>query len=213
MHPRSHPRTRFGRSIALAVSASLIGVGAVATTASAVDDGRGADRAAITAQRRGAQSGALATAAPAPVTGTAADGTEFTGTFTLERFKEQRGTLFAVGRLAGQLGDRDVSRRVQIPVTGGSNDAPGEGFAAPQQTPGACSILALDLAPIDLNLLGLRVFLDEVHLLIEAIPGAGALLGNLLCAVAGLLDGGLLGGQLTSLLTAVTGLLNAILAF
>ena len=61
-------------------------------------------------------------------------------------------------------------------------------------TPGSCPILTLDLGPLDLNLLGLRVALNEVNLLIEAIPGAGELLGNLLCAVAGLLDGGFLPG-------------------
>jgi hypothetical protein len=48
--------------------------------------------------------------------------------------------------------------------------------------------------------------------LIEAIPDPGNLLGNLLCAVAGLLDGGLGGGPLAGLLTAITNLLNAILA-
>ena len=45
------------------------------------------------------------------------------------------------------------------------------------------------LGPLDLNLLGLKVHLNRVVLNIEADPGAGALLGNLLCAVAGLLDG------------------------
>jgi hypothetical protein len=49
------------------------------------------------------------------------------------------------------------------------------------------------------------------HLLIEAIPGAGNLLGNLLCAVAGLLDGGLLGGPLGNLLNAVAAILNSLL--
>ena len=82
-----------------------------------------------------------------------------------------------------------------MPVTGASNERPGpEGFARAQQlppTPGACDILTLALGPLDLDLLGLRVALDEVNLLIEAIPGAGNLLGNLLCGVAGLLDGGL----------------------
>jgi len=222
MHPNYHrhsPRRKIRNPLILAISASLISVGAIGTTAAAVDDGHGAVNTAAQSHGRAAQAGALATAAPAPVHGTAEDGTEFNGTFTAEQFKERQGTLFAVGRLEGQLGDRSVHKRVELPVTGGSNEAPGEGFAmphgfaAPQQTPGACSILTLDLGPLDLNLLGLHVFLDEVHLLIEAIPGAGALLGNLLCAVAGLLDGGLLGGQLTSLLNAITGLLNAILAF
>jgi hypothetical protein len=79
-------------------------------------------------------------------------------------------------------------------------------------TPGGCEILTLDLGPLDLNLLGLRVALDEVHLLIEAIPGAGELLGNLLCAVAGLLDpsGTLTGvlGQIANLLNQIIGLLG-----
>ena len=63
--------------------------------------------------------------------------------------------------------------------------------------------------------LGLRVALDPVVLLVEAVPGAGALLGNLLCAVAGLLDGGLggaLGGLLGNLLTAIANLLNGLLS-
>jgi len=45
------------------------------------------------------------------------------------------------------------------------------------------------LGPLDLNLLGLEVHLNRVVLDIVAVPGAGNLLGNLLCAVAGLLDG------------------------
>jgi hypothetical protein len=57
--------------------------------------------------------------------------------------------------------------------------------------------------------------LDPVNLLIEAIPGAGNLLGNLLCGVAGLLDGGLLGGGLGNLLRNLLGniatLLNGLL--
>ena len=45
------------------------------------------------------------------------------------------------------------------------------------------------LGPLDLNLLGLEVHLKKVILDIVATTGAGNLLGNLLCAVAGLLDG------------------------
>jgi hypothetical protein len=52
----------------------------------------------------------------------------------------------------------------------------------------ACTILDLDLGPLHLDLLGLVVDLNEVQLDITAVPGAGNLLGNLLCAVAGLLD-------------------------
>ena len=41
-----------------------------------------------------------------------------------------------------------------------------------------------------LNLLGLVVTLNQVHLNITAVAGPGNLLGNLLCAIAHLLDGG-----------------------
>ena len=56
------------------------------------------------------------------------------------------------------------------------------------QASGSCQILDLTLGPLDLNLLGLVVHLDTVHLNITAQRGPGNLLGNLLCAVAGLLD-------------------------
>ena len=51
-----------------------------------------------------------------------------------------------------------------------------------------CEILHLDIGPISLDLLGLQVNLSEIVLDITAQSGAGNLLGNLLCAVAGLLD-------------------------
>jgi hypothetical protein len=54
-----------------------------------------------------------------------------------------------------------------------------------------CPILDLQLGPIDLDLLGLQVETSRIHLEIWAEPGEGQLLGNLLCAVAHLLDGGL----------------------
>jgi hypothetical protein len=53
---------------------------------------------------------------------------------------------------------------------------------------GSCQILDLTLGPLDLNLLGLMVHLDTVHLNITAQSGPGNLLGNLLCGVAHLLD-------------------------
>lgn len=73
-----------------------------------------------------------------------------------------------------------------------------------------CGILNLVLGPLDLDLLGLQVHLDRVVLNIVAQTGAGNLLGNLLCAVAGLLDGGLGGalGQLTTLLNRILDLLR-----
>ena len=57
----------------------------------------------------------------------------------------------------------------------------------------ACNILNLSLGPIDLNLLGLEVALDNCHngpvtVDITAVPGS--LLGDLLCDLANLLNNG-----------------------
>jgi hypothetical protein len=211
-------RWRARNAVAVSVIwAGLAGGAVVADRASAAapqvaDDAAPADRA----QAALAQAGLL-TAAPVAIHGTAEDGSELTGTFQLDRFQARHGVLYAVGELTGTLGAKPVSaRNVRIPVVGASNPAPTgpQGLQA-VPTPGACSILSLDLGPLDLNLLGLRVALDPVVLLVEAIPGAGALLGNLLCAVAGLLDGGLgggLGGLIGNLLTAIANLLNGLLA-
>ncbi len=56
------------------------------------------------------------------------------------------------------------------------------------QAEASCQILDLVLGPLHLDLLGLVVDLNQVHLTITAVPGPGNRLGNLLCAVAGLLD-------------------------
>jgi len=62
---------------------------------------------------------------------------------------------------------------------------------------GHCDILNLSLGPVDLNLLGLEVQLNNcdnppgpVTVDVFAVPGPGNLLGNLLCGLSGLLDNG-----------------------
>jgi len=67
---------------------------------------------------------------------------------------------------------------------------------------GPCSILHLELAPIDIDLLGLHVDTSAICLNVTAIPGGG-LLGNLLCGVA---NGNL--GLLNQLLDGLTGVLE-----
>ena len=67
----------------------------------------------------------------------------------------------------------------------------------------------LVLGPLDLNLLGLEVHLNQVLLDIVAQSGAGNLLGNLLCAVAGLLDGA---SSIGGILNGIAALLNRLLA-
>ena len=73
----------------------------------------------------------------------------------------------------------------------------------------SCTILVLVLGPLHLDLLGLVIDLNEVHLTITAVPGPGNLLGNLLCAIANLLNGppnlGALAGLLNQLIGAIGG--------
>jgi len=53
----------------------------------------------------------------------------------------------------------------------------------PAQDP--CTVLDLTVGPIDLRLLGLRIRTNEIHVLITANPAEG-ILGQILCALAGL---------------------------
>ncbi|HET8908400.1 MAG TPA: hypothetical protein VFN11_15700 [Ktedonobacterales bacterium] len=131
-----------------------------------------------------------------PVTGTIPNGGgTFTGAYTITRFVNQNGTLTAVGTLSGTLTNAlgntigsVTNMPVQAPVTNAS---------------GSCTILDLTLGPLHLNLLGLVVDLNQVHLTITAQQGAGNLLGNLLCAVANLLNGGAPLGSLAGLLNSI----------
>jgi hypothetical protein len=119
------------------------------------------------------------------VTGTN-KGKDFTGTYTIKRFVATGGKTYAVGTLTGTLSKRHVSRsNVRIPAT---LSKPAQTSQLPNPTPGACQVLDLVLNPIDLNLLGLHVATSRIEVLVEAIPGAGNLLGNLLCGITGILD-------------------------
>ena len=155
------------------------------------------------------------------VTGTAKNGAKFVGHYNVKRFvTTDTGRTKAVGRLTGTLTRPNGTtqhvaktgvRMLVRPGLSSVTAAPATQGSATTQATG-CDILNLVLGPLDLNLLGLQVHLDKVTLNITAVPGAGNLLGNLLCAVAGLLDSsqlGNLGSVLTNLLNAVLGLLNA----
>ena len=134
-----------------------------------------------------------------PVTGTLANGGTFAGTLSNIQFVNQNGSLAVVGQLTGTLTNAAgavigsvTNVPITLPVTGA-------------QATGSCQILDLVLGPLDLNLLGLVVHLDTVHLNITAQRGPGNLLGNLLCGLAGALDGGG-GGGLANLLNRLLGL-------
>ena len=143
------------------------------------------------------------------MTGTAKNGKKFNGTFAIDRFTSRGGKLYAVGTLKGKLKGRTVKRsNVRIPAALARHQTAGAS-QLPNPTPGACQILDLVLQPIDLNLLGLRVATSRIEVLIEAIPGAGNLLGNLLCGITGILDPQAATPASTSQLARV---LNALLA-
>lgn len=95
---------------------------------------------------------------------------------------------------------------VTWPLAGGGGSGP---FAANavgiQQV--SCDILNLVLGPLSLNLLGLDVDLNQVILNLTAQPGAGNLLGNLLCGIAGLLDIAAIGPIAANLLNNLTTIL------
>ncbi|HKO61406.1 MAG TPA: hypothetical protein VJV03_09620 [Pyrinomonadaceae bacterium] len=74
----------------------------------------------------------------------------------------------------------------------------------------SCQILRLSIGAIDLNLLGLTVHLNPVLLIINAVPGPGNLLGNLLCAIVNLLNGGGPLAQLVALLNQLLDLLGGL---
>jgi hypothetical protein len=159
--------------------------------------------AAPIAQAQGQPGGGL----PIPITGTilnAVGGVQtgtVAGTFTVQRFATQGNALMAIGTFVGTLTDtatgavQNVVTQLAIPV-------------APSATTAACEILHLVLGPLDLNLLGLVVHLNQVVLDITAVPGAGNLLGNLLCAVANLLNGPNPLGGLAALLNQILGALG-----
>jgi hypothetical protein len=206
------PATGFlGRStrvLALAVTLAVIGL----------VGGSGAQ--AASAQTVTNEFGTLHTS---KVTGHTANGATFTGKYHATKFVTRNGHLKAVGHLAGTLTKKNgatkaVSERVRMPVNMRATRAANTTSALPTTSSTAgtsalsCNVLHLVLGPLDLDLLGLVVHLDKVVLDITAVPGAGALLGNLLCAVVGLLDGtgiGGLSGILTNLLNAILGILQA----
>ena len=160
-----------------------------------------------------AVSAVAATPYSAPVTGSFTDASGgqgvFAGTFAPTEFTSTATDVIATGTLTGTLTDAagtslgTVTRTISTPVdrSAGSNST----LAA-----ASCQILDLRLQPLDLDLLGLKVHLDTVHLNITAQTGPGNLLGNLLCAVTGLLDGAGALSQIAALLNQILAILNGL---
>jgi hypothetical protein len=134
---------------------------------------------------------AAATQSGNPTKNIAVTGTNITdATLDITRFAVQSGKIVALATLKGTVNGQQVTQQITLPVTIGQH---------------TCEILHLELGPLDLDLLGLKVHLDKVVLDITAQSGPGNLLGNLLCSVAQLLD------NTNASLSAIVAKLNDIL--
>jgi hypothetical protein len=149
------------------------------------------------------------------VTGTLADGGTFKGKVSFTKFETDGTAIYAIGTLDGQATKADGSkvkvddapfRQVVALSAPTSSEGANAGFAVPQAA--SCDILFLDLGPLNLDLLGLTIDLSQIVLDINAVPGAGNLLGNLLCAITGLLDGVGTLFQIADLLNQILNLLG-----
>ena len=108
-------------------------------------------------------------------------------TLGLDEVTRQGDGVAGVGTLGLNFAGQSITQQITAPLFG-------EHAVTAQQA--VCNILNLDVGPLDLNLLGLVVQLDNcdggpVEIDLTAEPGPGNLLGNLLCGVSGILDGGL----------------------
>src|SRR5690242_13989584 len=172
--------TRSRTKLLVASAIATVGISAVAVPAS-IASAHSAPSRVVAAQQSAA--GTLVS----HVVGTFTGGT-VNGHFLPLRAMVVNGKTYVQGDLSatlvktgGTILGRTHRHDVTLPV-----NAPG---ARTMSTAAAvCNILHLVLGPLDLNLLGLHVHLNRVVLDITAVPGPGNLLGNLLCAVAHLLD-------------------------
>jgi hypothetical protein len=154
---------------------------------------------------RGGQ-GAAKRAAPLTNLPISQDG--FVGTLSITHigYDEETGQLLFSGTVT----------RTSDGVTDTFEDVPGtlgEGMGTAQfgnNEAGKCDILFLDLGPISLDLLGLELDLSQILLDLDADPGAGNLLGNLLCAVTGLLDGAGLLSDILGILDRINDILDLV---
>ena len=196
----------------LSLLVALVVTAAMAVTAGSAT-GSSAPPAANTASRTVAQNGQGELRSR--IVGQTGNGRAVTGYFVPLKFGKNNGKLFVRGLVHGVVHNTDGSTRTfdvlrtrRVMTIEGTPIRTRTQAAAALAAP--CDILNLVLGPLDLDLLGLQVHLNRIVLNIVAVAGAGNLLGNLLCAVAGLLDGGLAGalGRLTNLLNQILGRLG-----
>lgn len=133
------------------------------------------------------------------------------GVFTIQRFVHEDQQVLAVGRVTATTTSTEGNvqnfvTQARLPVL-------------PTTIPGdVCSTLHLEVGPLDVDLGGRRVQLDQIALDIAAqavditaMPGSENRLATQLCAVGGLLDGGGLsnaGARLATQLNQLLGILG-----
>jgi hypothetical protein len=154
------------------------------------------------------------------VTGDLENGDRFMGMVTITELSYDKTLgLVTSGEIRGIIIPKDGGKRTpiresfeNIPATLADGTSLGSNLEGARTS---CRILFLDLGPIFLDVLGLQVDLSQIILDVTAVGGSGNLLGNLLCAVTGLLDplSGLLAflenlGQLLDLLGQINNLLG-----
>jgi hypothetical protein len=143
--------------------------------------------------------------------GTTASGDRVTGYFIPLRFSKKHGNLMARGLVRGVVHQAGPNTTFSVIRTLQVTKMNGQALSNARQATQAaavCRILRLRLGPLRLNLLGLRITTNRIKLNIVAVPGPGNLLGNLLCAIAGLLDGPPTPAQLTAILQQLRQLLG-----
>ena len=215
---------RLSRSLADATSRRgvlrLFGVGVAGTAITAVGlnealakpgkskgKGKGKKKGQAKQQSSGASIGPFGSFEDIPISAHQ-QGRNFKGLLTVNSFELRGDAIVALATLTGKVtgrgvGNKPVSEDLVLPVS----------FSPPAavQAQATCEILDLVLGPIDLTLLGLRLQVNQIHIQLTAQQGGG-LLGDLLCAIAGLLSGGLPGflGQIVIALNQILAILRGL---
>jgi hypothetical protein len=161
-----------------------------------------------------------------PLSRAGAEVGSFAGTFHVTQFGFDQATrqltvtgvlngteTFTDGTPAATITDQIVTTNATLRKGGqasATTTAPFQFASSNYSFAATCGILLLDLGPLHLDLLGLVVDLNEVILNVTAVSGANNLLGNLLCAVTGLLDGVGALGAILNLISQINALLGAI---
>jgi hypothetical protein len=141
------------------------------------------------------------------VTGTTTTGAVFNGVLKVASVTANSvtGALTASGTLTGTL-----TSPPNVPATGQALGTVNQAVSGIPVTgiSASCTSLTLTLGPLNLALLGVMFHLNQAVLAITVQSGSGTMLGNQLCSVTNLLNG----GSTSNMLTQLVGLVNQILA-